>query len=91
PAENFINPIAIAAVFDALDCPQNEHYCTTAHDRRYENVFGDRMAHYHKGFRVHGGKTKLLVIINTYSQFLQGNLFLFCLPSFGLLPPGLGR
>jgi len=34
PAKKFINPIAIAPVFDVLDCPQNENYCKTAHDRR---------------------------------------------------------
>jgi hypothetical protein len=44
-AENFVNPIAITPVFDGLDCVQNEHYGTTAHDRRYETVFGDPMAH----------------------------------------------
>jgi len=43
PAENFINPFAITPIFDGLNCPQNEHYSTTAHDRRYEKLRGDQV------------------------------------------------
>jgi hypothetical protein len=64
PAEKFINPIAIAPVFDALDRPQNKHYCTNAHDRRYENAFGDQRAHRHKEFWMHRENE----VINGYYQ-----------------------
>jgi hypothetical protein len=43
PVENRVNPIAITPIFDGLDCPQNEHYSTTAYDRRYENLLGDQI------------------------------------------------
>ena len=52
-AKKFINPIAIAPVFDAFNCPQNKHYCTNAHDRRYENAFGDQRAHRYKESCIH--------------------------------------
>jgi hypothetical protein len=42
-AENFINPIAITPIFDGLDCPQNEHNSTTAHERRSEKLLGDQI------------------------------------------------
>ena len=49
PAENFINPIAITPIFDGLDCPQNEHYSTTAHERRCEKLLGDQIDQRHNG------------------------------------------
>ena len=48
-AENFINPIAIAPIFDGLDCPQNEHCSTTAHERRCEKLLGDQIDQRHNG------------------------------------------
>jgi hypothetical protein len=39
-AENSINPIAITPIFDGLDCPQNQHYSTTAHKRRSKKLLG---------------------------------------------------
>jgi hypothetical protein len=48
-AENFINPIAITPIFDGLDCPQNEHYSTTAHERRSEKFLGDQIDQRHNG------------------------------------------
>jgi hypothetical protein len=42
-AESCVNPIAITPIFDGLDCPQNEHYSTTAYDRRYEKLLGDQI------------------------------------------------
>jgi hypothetical protein len=50
-AENFINPIAITPIFDGLDCPQNEHHSTTAHERRSEKLLGDQIDQRHnEGF-----------------------------------------
>jgi hypothetical protein len=43
PAENFINPFAITPIFDGFDYSQNEHYSTTAHERRYEKLIGDQI------------------------------------------------
>jgi hypothetical protein len=40
--ENSINSIAITPIFDGLDCPQNEHYSTTAHERGSEKLFDGR-------------------------------------------------
>jgi hypothetical protein len=51
-AENFINPIAITPIFDGLDCPQNEHYSTTAHERRREKLLGDQIDQRHNGVRL---------------------------------------
>jgi len=48
-AENFINPIAITPIFDGLDRPQNEHYSTTAHERRSEKVLCDQIDQRHNG------------------------------------------
>jgi hypothetical protein len=48
-AENSINPIAITPIFDGLDCPQNEHYSTTAHERGYEKLLGDQIDQRHNG------------------------------------------
>jgi len=48
-AENFINPIAITLIFDGLDCPQNEHYSTTANERRSEKLLGDQIDQRHNG------------------------------------------
>jgi hypothetical protein len=50
PAENFINPFTIAPIFDGLDCPQNEHYSTTAHKRRSENLLGHQTDQRHNGW-----------------------------------------
>jgi hypothetical protein len=49
PAENFIDPSAITPIFDGLDCPQNEHYSTTAHKRRSENLLGYQIDQRHNG------------------------------------------
>ncbi|PYJ72654.1 MAG: hypothetical protein DME75_04005 [Verrucomicrobia bacterium] len=49
PAENFKNPIGITPIFDGLDCPQNEHYSTTAHERRCEKLLGDQIDQRHNG------------------------------------------
>ena len=46
-AENSINPSAITPIFDGLDCPQNEHYSTTAHERRCEKLLGDQIDQRH--------------------------------------------
>ena len=48
-AENFIKPSAITPIFDGLDCPQNEHYSTTAHERRNEKLLGDQIDQRHNG------------------------------------------
>ncbi len=49
--ENFINSIAIMPIFDGLDCPQNEHYSTTAHERRCEKLLSDQIDQRHnEGF-----------------------------------------
>jgi len=47
--ENFINSSAITPIFDGLDCPQNEHYSTTAHERRCEKLLGDQIDQRHNG------------------------------------------
>jgi len=47
--ENFINPSAITPIFDGLDCPQNEHYSTTAHERGCENLLGHQIDQRHNG------------------------------------------
>jgi hypothetical protein len=48
-AENSINPIAITPIFDGLDCPQNEHYSTTAYKRRSENLLAYQIDQRHNG------------------------------------------
>jgi len=48
-AENSINPIAITSIFDGLDCPQNEHYSKTAHERGCEKLLGDQIDQRHNG------------------------------------------
>ena len=45
--ENFINSIAITPIFDGLDCPQNEHYSTTAYERRNEKLLSDQIDQRH--------------------------------------------
>ena len=47
--ENCINPSAITPIFDGLDCPQNEHSNTTAHERRCEKLLGDQIDQRHNG------------------------------------------
>jgi hypothetical protein len=49
PEENFIDPIAITPIFDGLDCPQNEHHSTTAHERRCEKLLADQIDQRHNG------------------------------------------
>jgi hypothetical protein len=45
PAEKLVNQAAITPIYGGLDCPQNEHYETTARNRGYEKVFADQMDH----------------------------------------------
>jgi hypothetical protein len=44
PVEKLVNPVAITLIFRRLDCPQNEHYRTSAEDRKHEKKFGDQIA-----------------------------------------------
>jgi hypothetical protein len=48
-AKNFINSIATTPIFDGLDCPQNEHYSTTAHKRGGKKLPGYQIDQRHNG------------------------------------------
>jgi hypothetical protein len=48
-AKNLINSIATTPIFDGLDCPQNEHYSTTAHKRGGKKLPGYQIDQRHNG------------------------------------------
>ena len=80
-AENSINPSAITPIFDGLDCPQNEHYSTTARERRNEKLLGDQINQRHNGGSP--GSPNVLSVTDDYEGYILVPRQLFRLPAFG--------